>query len=138
VDGRLQEWSLLLDPGQTTVLVVDVQKQFTQVIGPRLFPPVEDVLGRMRRFVDGAIEAGVPVVRIRVVVGLTTDVCVGSTARDAFRREYNVVTLSNCTAEQTRARHEAALETLGARFGLVCTSDDVLRIWSARPAPARV
>ena len=74
-------------------------------------------------------------VRTVVVVGLTTDVCVGTTARDAFQHEYNVVTLSDCTAEVTRARHEAGLETLAARFGLVCTSDDVLRIWSPHVAP---
>jgi len=58
----------LLDRGQTAVLVVDVQKHFTQVVGPRLFPPVDDVLERMRRFVGDARDAGVPIVRIRIVV----------------------------------------------------------------------
>jgi ureidoacrylate peracid hydrolase len=208
MDARLPEWSPLLDPHQTAVLVVDVQTHFTRTVGPRLFPPVEDVLRRMRRFVDGARGAGVPIVRIRVVlapetrsevwlrqyapeardreplapdaagagfhpgfeprpgevvitkhrysaffgtpldsvlrhrgvrtvviVGLTTDVCVGMTARDAFQREYNVVTLADCTAEVTQARHEAGLATLTARFGLVCTSTDLLQIWNPSRRP---
>jgi len=33
-----------------------------------------------------------------ILCGLTTDVCVGSTARDAFQQDFQVVTLSDCTA----------------------------------------
>jgi len=49
-----------------------------------------------------------------VLVGLTTDICVSSTARDAFHHEFHTVTLSDCTAEQTLARHEAGLACLAA------------------------
>lgn len=75
-----------------------------------------------------------------VLVGLTTDVCVGTTARDAFHHEFHTVTLADCTAEQTLARHEAGLATLAANFGRVCTSKDVLAAWSApagRPSQRR-
>lgn len=71
-----------------------------------------------------------------VLVGLTTDICVGSTARDAFHHEFHTVTLADCTAEQTLARHEAALASLAAGFGRVCTSDEVLSAWQAQTAPA--
>ncbi len=73
-------------------------------------------------------------IRTVVLVGLTTDVCVGSTARDAFHHEFHTVTLSDCTAEQTLARHEAGLATLAANFGRVCTSEEVLAAWSHEPA----
>jgi ureidoacrylate peracid hydrolase len=66
-----------------------------------------------------------------IVAGLTTDVCVGSTARDAFQHEYSVITLSDCTAEVTRARHELGLQTLAANFGMVCTADEVVQLWSS-------
>ena len=75
-------------------------------------------------------------IRTVVLAGLTTDVCVGSTARDAFHHEFHTVTLADCTAEQTLARHEAGLATLAANFGRVCTSEDVLAAWQAQPALA--
>lgn len=70
-----------------------------------------------------------------LVGGLTTDVCVSSTSRDAFQREFNVVTLSDCTAEVTQARHESGLATLAANFGMVCSSDEVLAAWQTQVAP---
>jgi ureidoacrylate peracid hydrolase len=75
-------------------------------------------------------------IRAVVVAGLTTDVCVGSTARDAFQRDFHTVTLSDCCAEQTQARHEAALQTLAACFGQVCASDDVMAAWRTEPVVA--
>jgi ureidoacrylate peracid hydrolase len=70
-----------------------------------------------------------------IVGGLTTDVCVSSTSRDAFQREFNVVTLDDCTAEVTRARHESGLATLAANFGMVCSSDEVLQAWQVQITP---
>lgn len=211
LDDRLQEWSELLDPRQTAVLVVDVQKFFTRARPAPMFPPLEDVLPRSQGFLELATEAGVLIVRIRIVIpdetysevwrrqfrsgwgnkcplgpdedgatfhpgfeprpgdlhvtkhrysaffgttldsilrsrgirtvvvaGLTTDVCVGSTARDAFQHEYNVITLSDCTAELTQARHESGLQTLAANFGMVRTSEDVAQCWSPLTGPVHV
>ena len=77
-------------------------------------------------------------VRTVVVAGLTTDVCVGSTVRDAFQRDFHVVTLGDCCAEMTLAQHEAALATLANNFGTVCASTELLALWRARrwPSPA--
>lgn len=71
-----------------------------------------------------------------VLMGLTTDICVSSTARDAFHHEFHTVTLGDCTAEQTLARHEAGLASLAAGFGRVCTSEDVVAAWQAQSARA--
>jgi nicotinamidase-related amidase len=76
-------------------------------------------------------------IRTVVLVGLTTDICVSSTARDAFHHEFHTVTLSDCTAEQTLERHEAGLASLAACFGRVCTSAEVLDTWLARIVPVR-
>ncbi len=98
------------------------------------------VKSRYSGFVDTELAAVLRERRIRtvVLVGLTTDICVSSTARDAFHHEFHTVTLSDCTAEQTLARHEAGLASLASCFGRVCTSDDVLAAWRALPVPAAV
>lgn len=75
-------------------------------------------------------------IRTVVLVGLTTDVCVSSTARDAFHHEFHTVTLADCTAERTLARHEAGLASLASCFGRVCTSGEILTAWQAQAAPA--
>lgn len=74
-------------------------------------------------------------IRTVVLVGLTTDICVSSTARDAFHHEFHTVTLADCTAEQTLARHEAGLASLASCFGRVCTSEEVLAAWQEQPVP---
>ena len=71
-------------------------------------------------------------IRAVVVAGLTTDVCVSSTARDAFQRDFYTITLSDCAAERTLARHESGLATLASVFGTVCNSGDVLGAWEAQ------
>jgi ureidoacrylate peracid hydrolase len=75
-------------------------------------------------------------IQTAIVCGLTTDVCVSSTARDAFQREFDTVTLNDCTAEKTQTRHESGLATLAATFGTVCSSTDVLAAWGAVPVAA--
>jgi ureidoacrylate peracid hydrolase len=64
-----------------------------------------------------------------IVTGLTTDVCVSSTARDAFQLDFHTVVLSDCCAEETRKRHESALETVASVFGRVVDSDHILSAW---------
>lgn len=63
------------------------------------------------------------------VAGLTGDVCVGSTARDAFQRDFHVITLSDCTAEMTQAVYEGCMATMQGNFGRVMTSEELLARW---------
>ena len=66
-----------------------------------------------------------------IVAGFSTDVCVSSTARDAFQLDFSTVTLSDCCAASSDAAHDAALETLARRFGRVCTADEVVAAWQS-------
>lgn len=70
-----------------------------------------------------------------VVLGLTTMVCVQSTARDAWQRDYQTITLADCCAEVGEGSHDAALAWTARNFGIVCTSDDVSRRWRGHAVP---
>lgn len=71
-------------------------------------------------------------VRNLVLCGVTTNMCVETTARDASQRDYRVFVVSDATGELDRARHDMALATLGFGFGAVVSSDEVVNAWSGR------
>jgi ureidoacrylate peracid hydrolase len=73
-------------------------------------------------------------VRSLVLAGVTTNICVETTARDAGQRDYRTYVVSDATAEYDPARHEHALTTIGFTFGWVTTLDDVVEGWSGQPA----
>ncbi len=57
-------------------------------------------------------------VRQLVVVGVTTEVCVHTTVREANDRGYDCLVLSDCTASYAPALHAAALAMVAAQGGL--------------------
>ena len=66
--------------------------------------------------------------------GVTTNMCVETSARDASQRDYRVFVVSDATGELDKERHEHALNTLGFGFGWVVGSDEVTRAWAGEPA----
>ena len=70
-------------------------------------------------------------VRNLVICGVTTNMCVETTARDASQRDYRTFVVSDATGELDKARHDMALATLGFGFGAVVESDAVLSAWSS-------
>ena len=57
-----------------------------------------------------------------VVCGVTTNICVESTVRDAFHLGYKVVLISDGTAEIDEDRYRASLKTMEYAFGKVITT----------------
>lgn len=64
-----------------------------------------------------------------IITGITTDVCVSATVREANDRGFEVLVLSDCTAATSYERHLATLETFrmqGGLFAAVAHSADLL------------
>lgn len=99
---------------------------------PQLAPLEGDILVSKHRF-SGFFETDLDeilkerAITSLVFTGCTTSVCVESTLRDAFFRDYQCLLLEDCTAEPIggdlgRSNHEASVLVIAALFGWVSES----------------
>ncbi|MFY9581018.1 MAG: cysteine hydrolase [Gaiellaceae bacterium] len=111
-----------------------------------LAPEQGDIVVSKHRY-SGFFETGLDAilkdlgVKSLVFTGCTTSVCVESTLRDAFYRDYRCVLLADCTAEpigsdSNRTNHEASLLVIEALFGWVSDSATLLQALAEKPAGA--
>ncbi len=59
--------------------------------------------------------------------GVSTDMCVEGTARDAADRGYKIVLIEDACAANKKEYHDAALNAIARSYGRVCTTDEVLK-----------
>jgi len=64
-----------------------------------------------------------------IVTGLATNVCVESTARDGFARDYHVVIPEDLTEGTSLEAKKWSLSNINLFFGEIVQSQDLLRCW---------
>lgn len=68
-------------------------------------------------------------IKTLVLTGIATEVCVESTARDAFFRDYSVVIAGDCTSSFSQQRQEASHTLFDRSFGVVETAATIADVW---------
>ena len=64
-----------------------------------------------------------------VVCGVTTNICVDSTVRDASYRDYASFVASDATGELDQDRHDVTLRSLDFAFGWVLPRGEIIESW---------
>ncbi len=77
-------------------------------------------------------------VKTLILTGVTTNVCVESTAREGFMRDYYIVFLNDCTATYSDEAHQASLRNIERHFGIVASSSEVARVWQSLRGASRL
>ena len=68
-------------------------------------------------------------VKTIILTGVETNVCVESTARDGFMKDYYVVLVEDCVAAKGTVEHEATLFNIRNYFGVVTSSQTLIQAW---------
>jgi ureidoacrylate peracid hydrolase len=76
-------------------------------------------------------------IRTVIMTGVATNVCVETTARQAFLRDYYVVFLNDCTATYSQAEHDATLHNIDSFFGQVASAAEIQDCWQQVPVRLR-
>jgi len=104
---------------------------------PGFEPLPDEIVIRKHRysaFLDTRLETVLRAHGIRTVVllGVTSNGCVETTARDAADRDYYVVVASDCVAARDAhaALHDGAMKTLATHFAQVVPSAEIAQAWA--------
>jgi ureidoacrylate peracid hydrolase len=73
-----------------------------------------------------------------LVCGVATNVCVETTARDAYMFDYYVTMIDDCSAAYDAKLQLATLENMRRHFGLVASSAEIAEVWRGLPQNAAV
>ena len=69
-------------------------------------------------------------VRSVICCGVSTNVCVETTARAAFEHDYYVMVPPDACGSWDRVLHEGTLANINHRFGLTPMIDEILAVWA--------
>lgn len=64
-------------------------------------------------------------VKLLIVCGVSTTLCVETTVRDAYQRDYDVIVVEDAVGMPSRELHEASLEVMRRYFGVTVSTHEV-------------
>src|SRR5918912_2359243 len=70
-------------------------------------------------------------IRTVLICGVATNVCVETSAREAYMHDYEIVFLADCSAAYSQEEHEATLYNMAQHFGVVARAEEVTAAWAA-------
>ncbi|RYE08246.1 MAG: cysteine hydrolase [Hyphomicrobiales bacterium] len=76
-------------------------------------------------------------IRTIVLTGVVTNVCVETTAREGYVRDYYVVVPEDGTGAYSPEDKAASLRNIDRFFGMVSSMEELTGIWSGKPALAK-
>jgi ureidoacrylate peracid hydrolase len=87
---------------------------------------------RFSAFVDTDLDLILRSKKIKTLImtGIATNVCVETTARMGFLKDYYIVFVSDCCAAYKQHLHETTLENIETLFGQVVPAQDIVRCWN--------
>lgn len=96
--------------------------------------PEERVITKHRysAFIDTDLELILRSLEVKglLVCGVATNVCVESTARDAYMKDYQLALIEDCIATTSLEEHKMTLHNLETYFDAVITSStEVIKLW---------
>lgn len=64
-----------------------------------------------------------------ILTGVSTNLCVESTARDGFMLDYRIVLMKDACAAFSQEEHDMILKTVDTYFGMVAATEQVVSFW---------
>lgn len=97
-------------------------------------PQSNDIIVKKHRysgFVHTMLESILQTLKIEtlIITGVSTNLCVESTARDGFMLDYRIVLMKDACAAFSQEEHDMTLKTVDTYFGMVADTEQVVSFW---------
>jgi ureidoacrylate peracid hydrolase len=69
------------------------------------------------------------------MTGVATNVCVETTARDGFNRDYRIILVEDCCAAFSPEEHASTITNIGKYFGIVSDSEVLAELLEGHACP---
>ncbi|MCR5278250.1 MAG: cysteine hydrolase [Lachnospiraceae bacterium] len=85
---------------------------------------------RFSAFLDTRLETLLRMkgIRFLIICGISTPLCVETTTRDAYQRDFDVIVVEDGTATTSKTLHENSLNVIRTYFGKVLASDEIVKL----------
>jgi ureidoacrylate peracid hydrolase len=88
---------------------------------------------RYSAFINTRLDTVLRTMKIETLVmtGVSTNVCVESTARHGFMLDYNIAFVKDACASTSRTAHDMTLENIDRYFGSVVSVNQLIEVWNS-------